>query len=88
MSELLTRNPDVVFQELDGEVLVLRPGGADVLHLNSTASQVWGLLSEPTSREELVQALAEGYRTEPAVVAADVGPLLEVLLEHDVVRAA
>lgn len=83
---LLQRVPEVVFQELDGEVLVLRPGQQDVLHLNRTASDVWELLAVDSTADELAQTLATAYQQDPVKVRADLEPLLTVLLEHGVVR--
>jgi Coenzyme PQQ synthesis protein D (PqqD) len=84
----LQRVPDVVFQELDGEVLVLAPGQTAVLHLNPTASDVWDLLATASSSEELATLLARGYGVPVEQVAADLAALLPVLLEHGVVQLA
>ncbi|MCW2776355.1 MAG: hypothetical protein JWN17_80 [Frankiales bacterium] len=82
----LERAPDVLFQDLDGEVLVLRPGGQDVLHLNQTASDVWQLLDVASTAAELAELLAEAYDVPVAQVRGDLEPLVELLLERGVVR--
>lgn len=78
--------PDVVFQELDGEVLLLLPGQQGVLHLNETASALWELLEEDTSEDEIVALLARAYAQEPELIRGDIGPIVEQLVEQGVVQ--
>ena len=87
MTTRLARAAGVLAQELDGELLLLRPGSSDVLHLDAVASQVWWLLEEPLTSEELVAALADGYGVPGAQVAADLRPALDVLQQHGLVVA-
>jgi len=72
----LTRNPDVLQQDLDGEVLLLLPGGSAVLHLNDSASALWRALDEPRTLDEVAAMLAETYAADPDVVRADLLALL------------
>lgn len=79
MAVLLSRNPDVLQQELDGELLLLLPQGSEVLHLNDSASALWRALNEPRTLDEVAALLAEGYATDPDVVRADLLALLPEL---------
>ena len=79
MSVTLQRNPDVLQQELDGEVLLLLPEGSEVIHLNDSASALWFALDEPRTLDEVVALLAESYATDPDVVRADLLALLPEL---------
>jgi len=72
----LTRNPDVLQQDLDGEVLLLLPEGSEVLHLNDSASALWLALEEPRTLDEVAALLAETYAADPDVVRADLLALL------------
>lgn len=78
----LARDGDVLEQELDGQFLLLRTGSSDVVHLDTVGSDVWRLLEAPSTRAQLTDALASAYEVEPARVAADLVPLLQVLLQH------
>lgn len=86
MTDLLQRVPDLTFQDLDGEVLVLLPGSGGVLHLNQTASDVWALLEEDTSQEEVAELLARAYEQDVERVRSELAPLLDLLVEQGVVR--
>ena len=75
----LQRNPDVLQQDLDGEVLLLLPEGSEVLHLNDSASALWRALDEPRTLDEVAALLADAYAADPAVVRADLLALLPEL---------
>lgn len=83
--ERLERAPDVLAHELDGQLLLLRAGGTDVLHLDAVASDVWRALETASTTSELAACLAEAYGVDPSVVAADLVPVLVVLRDHGVV---
>lgn len=85
---VLSRAPDVLEQELDGELLLLRPGHRDVLHLDRVARALWGLLREPLEQSELVAALATAYGVGRQRVEVDVAPALGVLTAHGLVLRA
>ena len=73
------RNPFVLQQDLDGEVLLLLPEGSEVLHLNDSASALWRALDEPRTLDEVAALLAESYAADPDVVRADLLALLPEL---------
>ena len=75
----LQRNPDVLQQDLDGEVLLLLPEGSEVLHLNDSASALWRALDEPRTLDEVATLLADAYAADPTVVRADLLALLPEL---------
>jgi len=83
--ERLERAPEVAEHEIDGQLLLLRAGAVDVLHLDAVASDVWRALGAAPTRSELVAALAEAYEVDPAVVAEDLAPMLDLLRYHGLV---
>jgi len=59
--------------------LVLSPGIDEPLTLAGTGVDLWDLLAQPTSTDDLVAALAARYGAEPSVVEVDVMPVLSAL---------
>jgi coenzyme PQQ synthesis protein D (PqqD) len=55
------RDPELPFQKLEEETIVVDPKRREVHLLNETAARVWELLEAPRSVDELVAALAEEY---------------------------
>ncbi|HEX3002989.1 MAG TPA: PqqD family protein [Angustibacter sp.] len=58
--------------ELDGQVCLYSPAGAQVLILNATASDVWHLADGQQTVDDIVQTLARAYRVTAAEVRDDV----------------
>ena len=63
-------------------VVLLAPRDAEPRALAGSAVAVWEALAEPVSRDDLVADLAAAFRADPATVAADVPPLLEIGRAH------
>ena len=81
---MLRRNPNVLQQDLDGEVLLLLPAGNQVLHLNNSASALWQVLEEPRTLQSASALLAEAYAADPQVVLADLEATVPELVERGV----
>ena len=51
---LISRNPEVCAEELDGEICLFEPVKAEYLNLNATGSAIWNLLEEPATLDLLL----------------------------------
>lgn len=83
---MLGRHPGAVSQELDGEVLLLHPDRAEVLHLNGSGTSVWAALEVRATADEVVGLVAQAYGVSPEVVRSDVLRLLADLSARGLVR--
>jgi hypothetical protein len=82
------RRPDVLWRRSLDAVVVLPVGAEDVLTLAGTGPAVWELLAEWRTVDDLVGTLAGAYGSEPAVVEADLRPLLAELEARDAIQTA
>ena len=73
------RDPDLPFQKLEEETIVVDPRTREVHLLNDTAGRVWELLASSCSLDELTEALAGEYDATPAAMRAGVEELLDGL---------
>lgn len=80
------RAPAAVWRRTPRGVVVLRPGGEDVVLLDGTAAELWELLEPPIAEHELARRLATRYGAPTAQVLTDVGPTLRQLQATGVVR--
>jgi len=80
------RRPDVLTRLSLEALLVLPVEGDDVVTLAGTGPEVWDLLAEPRTLDELATILAARHGTSEAVVAADVQPVLAALVEGGTVE--
>jgi hypothetical protein len=55
------RDPELPYQKLREETIVIDPRSREVHLLNETAARVWELLASPLSVDELAEVLGEEY---------------------------
>jgi hypothetical protein len=89
MTGRFVRAPRVVWRTtLDG--VLLRPlGAADVrpVLLNGSGGLLWNALATPTCLETLCEHLAAETGSDPAVIAADIRPVLDHLVRTGLIVA-
>jgi len=74
-------SPEVLFQEVSGEMVLLDLASENYFGLDEIGARIWGLLESGSSVGEAMDTLMEEYQVERAVLEKDVGELLEKLLE-------
>jgi hypothetical protein len=70
------RRAEVLERSLAAGVLLLRADGADVTLLAGTGGELWRLLAEPRTADELTDALARRYAGDVRTIRADIGAAL------------
>lgn len=79
------RRADVLWRRSLDAVIFLPPGESEPLTVTATGPEVWDLLAEPRSLEELAGTLAATHHADPSVVASDLAPVIEQLVALGVV---
>ncbi|MDB4409445.1 PqqD family protein [Gammaproteobacteria bacterium] len=64
--------PDLAIENVDGELIVLDKAAGKVHQLNSSASFVWGCLSDGLAIDEIALMLSEAFDVEPETALSDV----------------
>jgi hypothetical protein len=77
---LVSRAPESVAQDVDGETVVFVPGGGQMLLLDPVATRVWAALEHPMQLADLCERLAEEFGVPVAQVAHDLTGPYEVLV--------
>ena len=68
--------PGFQAQELDGEVVLLHPTSAVILHLNQTGALVWQLCDGLRSVHEIILLLGDAYPESRKQIEADVPQII------------
>jgi hypothetical protein len=84
---LVSRPPEVVFERLEGQVLLLSLETGRYGTLNGTGAQLWELLESPRSVEGLIEHLVATRTVDADRAGADVRAFLGDLLERGLVAA-
>lgn len=83
------RAGDVAVRRVGESAFLWRPGDTVLWRMNSVAQMVWTALDPPGSARDIADAIADLFPgTSPAQILDDVGGLLGVLAERDLVRDA
>lgn len=90
MSEqrLRINTENVVYEEVDGEVIAIDLGGGSYYSLAGSAPVVWGLLAGGATEAEICTALGERYEADADTLGAEVSTLIGKLVEHGLLVAA
>ena len=73
--------PEVLFQELDGETVLLNLRDERYYGLDDVGTRVWQLLGEHGDIERIVSTMLGEYDVEEATLRQDVEKLIAALLE-------
>lgn len=75
--------PDHIIEtEIDGDISLYDPSRAEVLVLNSTASDIWRLSDGHYTLGGLVSALAHAYQTDPSSIRPEVEATIHDLVDR------
>ena len=79
MADLIRLRPDVEWQEVDGEVIVLDLAASAYLSVNGTGARLWPLVVDGATNAQLVDELTSHFPVEPAQARADVAQFVSSL---------
>lgn len=79
-------NKDVVFRNVDGEMVLLDLERGVYFGLDPVGTRVWEALVEHGRARPVIAALCEEFDVSPDVLASDVAGLLNELLDRDLIR--
>ena len=72
-------HPDVVFQNVQDDVVLVHLGTSAIYALNRTGARFWELLTAGRSRTDVVRILAEEFATDAAVVEREIDEMIHAL---------
>lgn len=72
-------HPELTWRLLDGEAVIVSPTSGEIRVLNHVGSEIWQLLANGSTIEEIKQALVAQYALSPEQAARDVSAFLDDL---------
>jgi hypothetical protein len=79
-------SPEVLFQEVSGETVLLDLASESYFGLDVIGTRVWGLLESGVSVGDMLDVLLDEYEVEREVLEKDVAELLEKLLKAGLIK--
>ena len=77
---------EVLFQEVNGETVLLDLVSENYFGLDEIGTRIWGLLKSGSSIGETMDTLMDEYEVEREAMENDVGVLLEKLVEAGLIE--
>jgi hypothetical protein len=77
---------DLIWREIDGQVVVLDGRTWDYISVNETGRELWDLLVEGTTRGALVAFLLDNYEVSAEAAEGDVDSFLAMLRDKDLLQ--
>ena len=84
---LCIRN-DVVFRELDGEMVLLNLASGVYFGLDPVGTRIWALIVEGRSPADIVRALTAEYDVDAKTCEVDVWELLDALAANELIESS
>lgn len=82
LAAVLSRKPDVLSTEIDGEIVLMSVREGCYVGLNEVGSEIWRRIEAPVRVSALCADLAQAYDGDPRAIERDVLELLNQLNER------
>jgi hypothetical protein len=79
---------EVVFRELDGEMVLLNLASGVYFGLDPVGTRIWTLIVEQRSPADIVGALTAEYEVDAETCEADVWKLLDALAANELIETS
>jgi hypothetical protein len=83
---LLVRDTEPVKADFDEGSVLLSLRAGSYFSLNPVASEIWQMLAKPCQVAQIFASLSADYSVDSQVVARDVTPFLQNLINHQLAR--
>jgi hypothetical protein len=85
-NSIISRSPEIVFNKLDEEIMMMSIKNSEYYGLDNIASRVWEILTKPSTLSEIVETLLEEYEVSEDRCYADVTEFLMALEEKKLIE--
>lgn len=86
MDSKIVRETHLVFNEMDGETIMMSIENGEYYGMNSMGSRIWKLLETPRSVTEICDTLLPDYDVTPDQCAKDLIPFLNKMAKKGVIK--
>jgi hypothetical protein len=87
MEKVYSRNNDFVFNEVDGELVMMNLENGAYVSLNETGKSIWNILETPKNINEIVELLLQEFEVSAEICTKEVNDFLLKMLDKNVVTA-
>ncbi len=85
LQQKISAHPEVTFQELEGESVLLHLTEARYYGLNDVGTRIWQLVKEHGSLDAVFEQICQEYAVEPQQLKVDLENLVDELVDQGLV---
>jgi len=75
----------VIHEAVDGETMIVRLDSGNYYNMNTTGGQVWALVEQGASKDQIVSAFSELYGLDKKIVEEQIEPYLKYLIVEELI---
>lgn len=83
LKQQISTSPDVVFQEIEGESVLLQLEDGKYFGLDDVGTRIWQLIVEHCNLNEVFEQMLDEYDVKPEKLRADLEKLVRELADKD-----
>lgn len=83
---IVSRNPDLIYNQIDDEIVILSIENEEYYYLNSIGSEVWNAIAEPKKFSNIIDILLESYDVSKDVCESETIQYLMELFDLEIVN--
>jgi hypothetical protein len=84
LTRVVSRSDNFVFNEVDGELVMMNIETGSYASLNETGKAIWLALDSPQTSNEIIDILLLEYEIDRATCEADVSPFIDKMVKDDI----
>ena len=81
----LSRNIEIITNEIDDEILMMSIEDGKYYGLNAVGSEIWKMLDEPKSIEEIIPALMEIFEIDDETCRKESLDFIESMIKNNII---
>ena len=83
---VVEKSDNLIFREIDGEVVIIANDGSHIHMLNETATLIWNCSERKTSVRQIIMEMCEQYDVDEDSASRDVLETIKSLSEKNLIR--
>ncbi len=85
MEQILVKNKEIVWRNLEGEAVLLNPHTGKYFGMNETGCSFWEKIDGKSSLGAIIELLLDEYSVERSSMEKDILELAENLIKHEII---
>jgi hypothetical protein len=83
---VIEKSDNIIFREIDGEIVIIADDGRHIHMLNETATLIWSCSNKRTSVEKIISKMCEEYDVDEDTASSDVLETIQLMAENNLIQ--